>query len=267
MYPPNEADIILSPNTGIILTTSQATMQVYLPGHKSTSLQVNITLKPNTINSPLREQIYNLSPRYEHLYILITHGPDNSTKKRLITADKRIITSLTALTAFCTSISDSGNIIPLLLPSNPDSIATWILALAHKHVCRLPPPMSQSQFRSAFTPVNPKSRVAFELGNMEESIWELFLRRVGLNPFAAQVVLAVLRREECDMDNKIGTGDYDSRVQGESPGCLSRFVEMSSNERRMLFKGLLGEEILKRVDSLIERDWQCDWALNFDDTV
>ncbi|KAL5341169.1 hypothetical protein BJX70DRAFT_396217 [Aspergillus crustosus] len=268
--PPSEADIILSPKTAIILTTSQATMQIYLPGHKSTINQTSAIPKPDIINSPLREQIYDLSPRYEQLYILIAHGPDSLSKKRHarasplpITADKRLLMSMTALTAFCNTLSSVGNITPLLIPSYPDSLATWILALAHKHVCQLPLPRFQSRFRSAFTPVNPKPRIGSELGDMEESVWEMFLRRLGLNPFAAQVVLVVLRREEGDIDD----GEYDECDQGGGAGHLSRFVEMSSKKRRVLFMGLLGEKILKRVDSVIERDWQCDWALNFDDAV
>ncbi|KAL4882630.1 hypothetical protein BJY04DRAFT_217122 [Aspergillus karnatakaensis] len=255
--PPVEADIIVSPKTGIILTTSQATMQLYLPGHKSGSINTNAIPTTKAINSPLREQIYKLSSRYDSLYILITHGPDTSTNKPQsrapITVDKHLLSSLSALTAFCTSLADpkpgSGTLIPLLLPLNPERITTWILSLAHKHVCQLPTPRSQSCFQSAFTPINPKPRIAFEIGDMEEGSWEAFLRRLGLNPFAAHVVLAVLRRE--------GEGE-------EGIGCLSRFVEMSSSERRVLFNGVLGEKILKRVDALIERDWQDDRALNFD---
>lgn len=87
---------------------------------------------------------------------------------------------------------------------------------------------------------------------------------MGLNPYAAQIVLAVLRRDGEDVVN--GSGFHESGVQ-QMGGYLSRFVEMSPEDRRVLFGGLLGENILKRVDSLIERDWQCDWALNFDDGI
>ncbi|KAL4780966.1 hypothetical protein BJX76DRAFT_360335 [Aspergillus varians] len=268
---PEEADIILSPKTGIILTTSQATMQLYLPGHKSTSTNSD-TSKPKAINSPLRESIFHLSPRYEQLYIFISHGTEQSNRSESrgsnpqLTADKRLLASLTSLTAFCTSMSQYGNITPLMVPSVPESMAAWTLALAHKHACQLPPPRSHSlsQYKIAFTPVNPKPQLGALLGSPVESIWEPFLRRLGLNPYAAQVVLAVLRRENGNVVNQ--GADCKTGVRG-GPGYLSRFVEMPSEDKKGLFGGILGERILKRVDYLIERDWQCDWALKFDDGI
>lgn len=88
---------------------------------------------------------------------------------------------------------------------------------------------------------------------------------MGLNPYAAHVVLAVLRRDGEDVAN--GSGFHESRVQQTGVEYLSRFVEMTPEGRKALFGGLLGERVLKRVDSLIERDLQCDWALNFDDGI
>ncbi|KAL4923938.1 uncharacterized protein BDV17DRAFT_275858, partial [Aspergillus undulatus] len=276
---PIEADIILSPKTGIILTISQATIQLYLPGHKSTLTEAITNTNTSqasikSINSPLRESIFRLSSRYEHLYIFITHNPEQSkhSKNRLtnlhLSADKHLLASLTSLNAFCTSLSNSNpagqsqyqhaSITPLLIPFTPESVANWILALAHNHICVIPPSIphfgSEPGYRIAFTPVNPQPQLAGLLGD-SESIWELFLRRAGLNPFAARVVLAVLGRGIEDEDGRYGVG------------CLSRFVEMSAEERRGLFGGIIGGKILKRVESLIERDWQCDWALRFDDEI
>ncbi|KAL2849541.1 hypothetical protein BJY01DRAFT_210474 [Aspergillus pseudoustus] len=68
--------------------------------------------------------------------------------------------------------------------------------------------------------------------------------------------MAVLRK---DMQTG-GSGN------GNSISSLSQFVEMSSEERRKLFRRLLGENVLRRVDSLIEQDWHCDWALDFEGT-
>ena len=106
-------------------------------------------------------------------------------------------------------------------------------------------------------PINPsinKPRVDPAMVETETQ-WELFLRRAGLNPFAAQVVLLVLREE-----GKLKLGStYD---QGTVP-ALSGFIEMSSETRRRLFAGLIGERVLKRVEDIMD-EWQCDWALNFD---
>ncbi|KAL3446861.1 hypothetical protein BJX65DRAFT_308488 [Aspergillus insuetus] len=257
---PGEADIILSAKTGIILTTTQAAMQQYLPGHKPTSILLNC---PESVSSPLRERIFCLSSRYEQLYIFLSHGAkqSKSPKSRVlglqITADKHLLSSMTTLTAFCTSLSEHAIIVPLIVPSDPEKTADWILGLAHKHACQLPPLRSHSQYTNAFTPVNPKPQLDLWLGDAKESVWELFLRRMGLNPFAVQVILAVLRRDRKADDFK----------EGNRAGCLSSFVEMSSEERRALFGGLLGENVLRRLDSIIEKDWQCDWALDFEGMV
>ncbi|KAL4961764.1 uncharacterized protein BDV14DRAFT_210983 [Aspergillus stella-maris] len=278
---PKEADIILSPSTGLILATSQATMQLFLPGHKptvalasSSSSSSPGTLVPNikSITSPFRETIFTLSTRYEQLYILITQNADQNNAKGprsrtqdanpTLSADKPLLTSLTSLSAFCTSLSIStsnarggqgqgyASVTPLLIPSSPESITSWILALAHKHLCAIPAPRNLPQ-NNAFTPINPKPQLVGLLGNAQESVWEGFLRRAGLNPFAARVVIAILERDGCQ----------------SGISSISRFVEMSVPQRRMLFGGLLGDKTLKRVESLIERDWQCDWALRFDDEI
>ncbi|KAL4902974.1 hypothetical protein BDW74DRAFT_180266 [Aspergillus multicolor] len=252
---PPEADIILSPQTGILLTTSQATMQLYLPGHKPTC-GTSSSLAKN-INSPLRESIFRLAPRYAQLYVFIAHNQDQSKRSKAhvsnpqLTVDKALNTSLTLLSAFCASLAEFGCVVPLLVPSVPESISAWVLALAHKHICQLPPArvQTQTQYRIAFTPVNPKPQLVELLGDAQESVWEVFLRRTGLNPYAVQVVLAVLRRE-----------------YGGGSG-LSRFVEMSVVEREALFGELLGDKVLKRVEALIEMDWQCAWTLNFGDGV
>ncbi|KAL2870645.1 uncharacterized protein BJX67DRAFT_377985 [Aspergillus lucknowensis] len=265
---PEEADIVLSPKTGIALTTAQATMQLYLPGHKAACLQPG---GPKTINSPLRDQIYRLSCRYEQLYILVFYGTEQSKKckprvsNQHSTTDKRLLSSMASLTAFCSSMAGYANTTPLLIPSVPEIAAGWILALAHKHACRIPAPGVQSQYGISFTPVNPKPQIGLSLGDMEESTWELFLRRMGLNPYAAHVAMAVLRRTA---GGSASDGGYHQvALPQNSAGHLSRFVEMSPDERRTLFGDLLGEGMLKRVDTLIERDWQCDWALNLDGMV
>ncbi|KAI9375507.1 hypothetical protein BJX61DRAFT_539790 [Aspergillus egyptiacus] len=262
--PPEEADIILSPKTGVILTTSQATMQQYLPGHKSVTILQNT---PKSVNSPLREQIFRLSTRYEQLYIFISHCGKNPPRKPKtagpqIEADKRTLASFVSLSAFCSSLLEYAAITPQFIPPGPESAASWILALAHKHACQFPAPKPQCQYSMAFTPVNPKPQVESLLGSMKESVWELFLRRMGLKPYAAQVVLAVLRRERSQILNA-----DDFAAAEPCPGSLSDFVEMSSEKRRVLFGQLLGERTLRRVDALIEKDWQCDWALNFEATV
>ncbi|GKZ80221.1 hypothetical protein AnigIFM56816_004438 [Aspergillus niger] len=126
----DEADIIIARNTGIVLTTSQATTQVFLPGHKS-SIMGDIP----SVNSPLRERVFRLGRKYEKLYVLISHcsGMTSNLPDTGFTIDKAILSSLTAFTAFCSSMANL-NIYPVVIPSSPDIIAGWILVLAGKLV-------------------------------------------------------------------------------------------------------------------------------------
>lgn len=65
---PLDADIIAAPNTGVVLSTIEELQERYLPGHDPEELDL---IGINELVSPLRERIYPLMPRYEHLYVLI----------------------------------------------------------------------------------------------------------------------------------------------------------------------------------------------------
>ena len=268
----HETDIIISPSTGILLTTSQATTQLYLPGHKPSHPQLN-GIKGLSINSPLRERIMLLAPRYKQLYIFICHAGGTTTKKHPMgpTADKRTLASITSLIAFCNSASKYSTVIPLLItPSAPETVAEWVLSLAYKHSFELPQSSSVGieveRSTIGFTPINPNNsnnKKNLDPTCMEtETQWELFLRRAGLNPFAAQVMLAVMREEGGVIpgDNAL-VFDHTESVR---VSALSRFIEMSTEHRSRLFAGLIGDRVLRRIEAVVDNDWQCDWALNFD---
>ncbi|KAF7176217.1 hypothetical protein CNMCM7691_001933 [Aspergillus felis] len=267
-----EADIIISPSTGIILTTSQATTQLYLPGHKSTHAETDI----ECINSPLRERIFFLAPRYERIYLFICHSAPSSKKLQVKqscpTADKRVLASIASLTAFCNSMSAYATISPLLLPSCPETVAGWVFSLANKHIARLPENPTRISSGTSFTPINPprESRLSPEM-MMRTTVWELFLRQAGLNPYAAQAILAFLRREDQEERAYIR---YTSRTAA-SPSSgedrcgqgLARFIEMAPDRRREVFGELIGDRMMGRINHILDKDWQCDWALNFDADV
>ncbi|KAH8425034.1 uncharacterized protein LDX57_002783 [Aspergillus melleus] len=266
---PNEADIIVSPTTGVILTTSQAITQLYLPGHKSKNPK---TTDLKWIDSPLREQIFLLARRYEYLYLFVSHGAVSRKGSQegniglTWTADKRTLASFASLLAFCTSTSDCATIVPLWVPSSPEALAKWILSISDKHAVELPLVNVPTPQQTGFTPVNPKPQSQVpraEHGSIEETNWEHFLRRAGLNPYAAQAVLSILNREERIMKAE---GDGSSQKQGKF-GSLSIFMAMSSERRQELFGELIGEKLISRVSLVIDKDWQCDWALNFNESA
>ncbi|KAJ6099432.1 hypothetical protein N7467_000967 [Penicillium canescens] len=65
---PLDADIITAPNTGVVLSTIEGLQERYLPGHEPEEVDL---IGTNELVSPLRERIYRLISRYEHLYVLI----------------------------------------------------------------------------------------------------------------------------------------------------------------------------------------------------
>jgi hypothetical protein len=86
--------------------------------------------------------------------------------------------------------------------------------------------------------------------------WEVFLRRAGLNPFAAQIILVTFK------------DPYDMPLSSSSPESsdvpekiinifgLPAFLLLSAEERIARFQVLLGgSRILSRVNALLDRKW------------
>jgi hypothetical protein len=220
-----EADIIPSPKTGIILMTSQQTTQTHLPGHGSREL-----------SSPIKERIVRVTQRYESLYILIQVPPSLDTKT---------ISSIRELNAFCLALSNICTIQTLL--AQTDHTLEWVLVIATKHAV-------STTTTTASSEGGTQEETLWSSYLDEQTQWELFLRRAGLNPFAAQSVLDILRNSS--MPSQDGTSD-DGRVRD-----LSRFVEMSREARRELFRDDIGQRVLQRVENAVEMDWQVEWAID-----
>lgn len=153
--------------------------------------------------------------------------------------------------------------------------------MARIHAVRFPALLSPSRQQNldarqpsvndggGFTPINGRSATAktdrekMKISyDQDESRWELILRRMGLNPLAAQTVLKVSGWREGIQQ----TSDDHSAVSvsgNEEPrSALARFIEMSSEERHCLLQDIIGADSVRRVETVIEKDWQCDWALD-----
>jgi hypothetical protein len=212
-----EADVTVSPQTGIILTTSQETTQVHLPGHSD---DVRKTFK-----SPLQERIARISERYENIYVLVRVPSIAGAKIPAI--DAGTMSSILSLHVFCVSLA--RNVTPLLIPGSENVLMAWICSIASHHgICS-----------------GKDEDVAWSSYLDEETQWEIFLRHAGLNAFAAQCVLGALKTVG---DRKGGDGVT-------LPG-LSLFIEMDPAERRALFSGLVGERLLNRAEKILEQQWQ-----------
>ncbi|EED13163.1 hypothetical protein TSTA_056640 [Talaromyces stipitatus ATCC 10500] len=162
----SEADLIVSPTTGIILANSYETAQKYLPGQG----------RPG-IESPLKARIIQTAPRYETLYVFV---------RSPIRMDIKTLESIRDLTSYCVSLNHACNIKVLIITT--DHVLQWILAIATKHT---------TDMMLLTSPLKAATAVAQQFHD-DQTQWEAFLQNAGFNPFAAQSVLALLRTSSTD---------------------------------------------------------------------
>ena len=213
----DEADMILSPGTGLILTTVQKIKQRPLPGKIATST--------------IRERVRRATPRYERLVIIISCDPSeipaidfgNTMASRLNDKDGE---ALADFTAFCMAVDEDCR--PIIAAGTEEDLACWVVSVMIRYGIN-----------------DPKVRLL-----QEETLWEVFLRRAGMNAFAAQVILSELKLPDIDPSNTRGQ-------LGVKEGFgLSVFVRMSLTERLARFQNLLGgSKVLKTTSRVLDARW------------
>ncbi|GME57495.1 hypothetical protein GTA08_BOTSDO13513 [Neofusicoccum parvum] len=195
--PPNPSagpDLILSPSTGLVLTTLQRLKQRPLPGqpHAATGAQT------------LQTQLSQLAPSFPHLLVLVAsaspHHPDPSD-----------CAALASIHASAASLLPRTRVSVALVPGDDRALAAWIAA-------------AMAGAADGFAVVD------------DETLWERWLQRAGLNAFAAQAVLA--------------------RVKDVGPGGPAAFVAMRGEEReRVLAEVVGGGGVLERVGRRVDGVW------------
>ncbi|QKX58137.1 uncharacterized protein TRUGW13939_05258 [Talaromyces rugulosus] len=155
------------------------------------------------------------------------------------------MSSIRELSAFCLALSKICTIQTLL--AQPDHTLEWVLAIATKHAV-------STTTTAASSEGGTQDETLWSSYLDEQTQWELFLRRAGLNPFAAQIVLDILKNSS--MLSQDDTSK-DGRLRD-----LSRFIEMSREARRELFQDAVGQRVLQRVENAVEMDWQVEWAID-----
>lgn len=204
----DEADIILSPSTGLILTTLRRIKQRSLPGQSA--------------HSAIRDRIRRAAPRYERLLIVVSHESSQAFD-HLGDEDGEAIADFTA---FCSSVQEECRII--MVPEMEEDIAQWVVALMAKYGLH-------------------ESHIRLLQG---ETLWEVFLRRAGMNAFAAQAILGELKPPEN------GASGSNARSHALGRFGLSAFIKMSLRERLTRFKPILGGDgVLTRVSTVLDSRW------------
>ncbi|KAF7886377.1 hypothetical protein EAF00_010480 [Botryotinia globosa] len=215
----HEADIIISPSTGLILTTLQHIKQKPLPGHKTAV--------------PIRDRLEKVSARYESLIVLVASPTTGiSDSDSIAWADFIGFT----LTLPATVIV---NYIPVDKTNSEDqSMAKYISYLIIQH--------------SGDVLSNP----VLELLE-QESYWEMWLRRAGMNAYAAQATIAELKEPEPRC--KMGDEGYEREMQiihERGPYGLTLFAVMGLEDRIRRLGGLVGRGVLERVSRVVDQLWE-----------
>ena len=206
----DEADIILSPSTGLIWTTLQKIKQRSLPGQVA--------------RSAVRERILATSPRYERLLVLISEDRHTSdTAGGICQLDANDCEALIEFTTFCSALHNE--VTTTFIAGSENDLAKWIVAMMVKHGIG-----TQEEIKLL----------------QDETQWEVFLRRAGMNAFAAQAILGKL---------KAPSGTEGGGVVGIDFG-LTAFVKMSLEERLVRFETLLGgRRVLTRISKILDARW------------
>ncbi|KAF3291437.1 hypothetical protein TWF970_000650 [Orbilia oligospora] len=203
-----EADIIVSPLTGIILTDLQTIRRRPLPTNLSSRGGDSI---PKTCEE-IRARISELSRRYENLAVgvSIDFGGSGVESVELSTTDCAI---LAAFIGFCEGI---GNIEVTIIPGSGKSgvqeLGKWVVKTMDFHS-------------------TPWKNVGLEVEITEkETMWEAFLRNSGMNSYAAQAILTKLHESECGLVDFVTIEKESRRVifeQFVGRKSLERFEEVS----------------------------------------
>ncbi|KAK2811003.1 hypothetical protein FQN50_002596 [Emmonsiellopsis sp. PD_5] len=246
-----EADIALSPTVGVLLTSTQEATHQYLPGHGPVSSP--LSKKPS---SPVRERISNSCLSYEHLYVFICYPTPATTQysspqNAHAELDRRTMEAVNSLKSFCESLSHFTTITPLLIPNDAAYVTEWLVSLANKHYTKAPWSHSNKESGSGYG----KANVGIVHVPEDPTTEELFLRQMGLNAFAAQVVLhrAVEEGQQLHSTKTKFVSRYSrtGNPDPESPpmqNALSWFIGISPLERRHAFASVVGERVLARVE-------------------
>ncbi|KAI4689948.1 uncharacterized protein J4E84_004129 [Alternaria hordeiaustralica] len=216
-----EAEIILSPSTGLIFTTLQQVKQRALPGQSE--------------RSPVKERMLKLQLRYERLVVLVSEGLSREMEELGSSRpdDPRDTEALRAFDTFASKLE--GEVLVRYVRGGEQALArSTVVEMANYGL-----PYGSADIGD----IKPVA---------QETSWEVFLRRVGLNPFAAQVIMAWLRKP-LNMPIAPSSTHHAKTV---SAFGLARFLLMGEEERIHSFQALMGGyRVLMRVSELIDQRW------------
>ncbi|KAF4554743.1 Hypothetical protein D9617_3g018110 [Elsinoe fawcettii] len=206
-----DADLLPTLPSGIILSTLQKIKQRPLPGSLT---QLN----------PVHTRLLSLGPKYETLTVLISEALPSRRSMSSPGLDATDVMAINALTTLSSRLPCEAQV--LFVPGGEAELAACLAS----RVCDL-------------ARINALPRVVGEV-LQDETVQERWLKRAGLNSFAAAAVLAMM--------------------QGEGVSALGRFVMMDEKERGEVLGGLLGRRVLERVGRAVDQTWEASGSVGED---
>lgn len=181
-----EADVIVSPVTGIVITTLIKVIQRPLPGQRK--------------RSALRERVEKVSSRYERLVVLVSDASQSGESARNLNASE-----CAAFSEFCGFVCGlNSNSQVYYVGGRDETLAKWLVSMVLRY--------------------SPEATSTRDSVVEDESTWELMLRRAGMNAYAAQSILAELRCIEAPQGN--GESDLKKFVDMTSAERNDRFGQL-----------------------------------------
>lgn len=209
---PDDGDIIASTSSTMIITSIASVKQRPLPGQEA-------------YHYGLKERIANVALRFEHITVVVSHRlhAANDTERDMDVRDAQALAEFVGFGAHVAKIE------VIFVPGEEPALAKWIVAL-----------LSRSASDDAGSGSLPKLLP-------EQTMRESFLRRLGLNAYAAQAVLNNFKMlPVTDAANSSSSNLCDHITQQRLCGLVA-FLTIASDKLSELPASLLGGEVARRL--------------------
>ncbi|KAJ1331776.1 hypothetical protein MN608_05239 [Microdochium nivale] len=221
-----EADLIISPAVGLVVTCLTKLMQ-------KTPASASKVVGGGRSNS-LRARVASVALRYEKLIVLVSERNVFGETSQMLTSSE-----LEVIAEFAGYAAGLPNHVEVVFVSGGvETLVGWVITLIVKYAM----PAVHNMLMQA------------------ESAWELFLRRAGMNAYAAQVIPGLASLLLSAEAATRMSGGASANMVTSSPcqlGGLAAFMRMSRAERGQNFRDVLGgEKVLHRVSEVLDAHWQ-----------
>lgn len=167
----------------------------------------------------IRDRVQKVSLRYEKLVVFVSEGNSDEHSSGMGDAEALAFNEFMGF-----ALGLDASIMVHFVGGGEETLAKW---LANTIV---------------------RNRVSADLDLLpDETHWELFLRRAGLNAFAAQIIISELKAPDgVNLSSPTKAGQFG----------LTAFVEMAPAQRIARFGRICGARLLTRVSAIVDGVWE-----------